>query len=161
MIIKKRNIIRILQSQFESQQMKNPLPVKIQKTLFKFFKFMLSGLPAFTLAIPLNYALVEYVSLYKPLAYGLVLLLQVSVNFFILRRFVFNTSRKDPILKQYFIFMGGIGFVRLLDFLSYSLFVEVIGIYYLYVQLANVAIFSVVKFFYSKFVLEKKAEVAN
>lgn len=122
---------------------------------------MLSGLPAFLVAIPLNYILVEFVSLYKPLAYGLVLFLQVSVNFFILRRFVFNTSKNDPILKQYLVFMGGIGFVRLLDFLAYSLLVEVIGFYYLYVQLANVVIFSVVKFLFSKSVLEKKTAVSN
>ncbi len=126
------------------------------KTLIQFIKFLLSGLPAFLFAIPLNYILVEYASLYKPLAYILVLLIQVTINFFILRRFVFRTSRADPILKQYFVFLGGIGVVRLMDLLVYSFFVEAFGFYYLLVQLANVIIFSVVKFLFSMYVLEKK-----
>jgi len=44
--------------------------------------------------------------------------------------------------------------------LNYTL-VEVIGFYYIYVQLANVVIFSVVKFLFSKSVLEKKTAVSN
>jgi putative flippase GtrA len=142
--------------------MENPIrKILEQRIHIKFLGFLLSGLPAFLVAIPLNYFLVEFLHLYKPLAYVLVLILQVSVNFLILRRFVFNTSKEDPILKQYVVFLGGIGLVRLLDLVCYTLFVEVFGFYYLGVQLANVVIFSVVKFMFSRSVLEKKKVTQN
>ena len=66
-----------------------------RKTLVKYFLFLLVGLPAFLIAIPLNYFLVEFIQLYKPAAYLIVLLLQVTMNFFMLRWFVFKSS-KDP-----------------------------------------------------------------
>ena len=132
-----------------------------QPVLVKFFLFLLVGLPAFIVAVPFNYVLVEYINLYKPAAYVIVLLFQVTVNFFMLRWFVFTSSRDHPILKQYFLFLGGIGLVRLLDWACYSLFVEVFGFYYIGVQLANVVIFSVVKFLFSKTVMEKKDTTTN
>jgi putative flippase GtrA len=135
-------------------------PVK-QKTLVKYFLFLLVGLPAFIIAIPLNYVLVEFLNLYKPAAYVIVLLFQVTINFFMLRWFVFRSSKDHPILKQYFLFLGGIGIVRLMDLGCYSLFVEVFGFYYLLVQLANVAVFSIIKFLFSKTVMEKKNTVSN
>ncbi|MCK4852786.1 MAG: GtrA family protein [Bacteroidales bacterium] len=132
-----------------------------QKTLVKYFLFLLVGLPAFIIAIPLNYLLVEFFHLYKPAAYLIVLLLQVTINFFMLRWFVFKTSKDHPILKQYLLFLGGIGIVRLMDLGCYTLFVEVFGFYYLLVQLANVVVFSVIKFLFSKTVMEKKSTVSN
>ena len=132
-----------------------------QPVLVKFFLFLLVGLPAFAVAIPFNFVLVEYLHLYKPAAYVIVLLFQVTVNFFMLRWFVFKSSRDHPLLRQYILFLGGIGLVRLLDWACYSLLVEVFGFYYLAVQIANVVIFSVIKFLFSKTVMEKKDTATN
>ncbi len=132
-----------------------------QKTLLKFLLFLLVGLPAFIIAIPFNYVLVEFIHLYKPAAYIIVLLFQVTINFFMLRWFVFKSSKDHPVLRQYFLFLGGIGLVRLLDWACYSLFVEVFGFNYLLVQVSNVVIFSVIKFLFSKTVMEKKNTISN
>lgn len=123
--------------------------------IVKFFKFLLSGLPAFIVAIPLNYLLVSVFDFYKPLAYVIVLILQVSINFFIVRRFVFHKKGYDNIFSEYYKFFIGIAFFRFLDWALYSIVVSLTPINYLIVQLGNVFIFSVAKFLYSKKILEK------
>lgn len=124
-------------------------------TIVKFFKFLLSGLPAFIVAIPLNYILVSTFDLYKPLAYVIVLIIQVSINFFIVRRFVFHKKGHDNIFSEYYKFFIGIAFFRFLDWALYSIVVSLTPINYLIVQLGNVIIFSVAKYLYSKKILEK------
>ena len=61
--------------------------------LGKVARFVLFGIPAFLIAIPLNFFLVETLLWPKQAAYALVLLVQVTINFFICIRFVFN---RDP-----------------------------------------------------------------
>jgi len=123
--------------------------------IIKFFKFLLAGLPAFIVAIPLNYLLVSHFNLYKPLAYVIVLIIQISINFFIVRRFVFHKKGTDNILNEYYKFFIGIAFFRFLDWGLYSIIVSLSPINYLIVQLGNVFIFSIAKFLYSKKILEK------
>jgi putative flippase GtrA len=123
--------------------------------IIKFFKFLLAGLPAFLVAIPLNYLLVSHLNFYKPLAYVIVLFIQVSINFFIVRRFVFHTKGKEDLLNEYYKFFVGISFFRFLDWGLYSIVVSLTPINYLIVQLGNVVIFSIAKFLYSKKILEK------
>ena len=123
--------------------------------IIKFFKFLLAGLPAFIVAIPLNYVLVSLFDIYKPLAYVIVLFIQVSINFFIVRRFVFHNKGCDNIITEYYKFFIGISFFRFLDWVLYSTIVSLTPINYLIVQLGNVFIFSVAKFLYSKKILEK------
>lgn len=123
--------------------------------IVKFFKFLLAGLPAFIVAIPLNYVLVSLFDMYKPLAYVIVLFIQVSINFFIVRRFVFHNKGHDNIFSEYYKFLIGIAFFRFLDWALYSAIVSLTPINYLIVQLGNVFIFSIAKFLYSKRIFEK------
>ena len=72
------------------------------------FKFLIVGLPAFIVAIPLNWFLVEKLAWWKPLAYAFVLVAQTTVNFFLCRRFVFLPSKEKSIGKQYREFMAAV-----------------------------------------------------
>jgi putative flippase GtrA len=114
------------------------------------------GLPAFLVAIPLNYLLLSIISMYKPLAYIIVLFIQVSINFLFVRRFVFNKRDLENIFTEYYQFLIGIAFFRFLDWALYSAVVSFTPIHYLIVQLGNVFIFSLAKFLYSKRIFEKK-----
>jgi putative flippase GtrA len=118
-------------------------------------KFGIAGLPSFLVAIPLNWFLVEKILLYKPVAYLITLLFQVTVNFIFLRLFVFKGDTQGNLLKTFFKFLWGIAFFRLLDWGLYTVLVQNTTIYYLIVQIGNVLIFSLAKFFYSKKIMEK------
>lgn len=125
-------------------------------TLFlQLVKFGIAGLPSFLVAIPLNWFLVEKILLYKPVAYLITLLFQVTVNFIFLRLFVFKGDTQGNLLKTFFKFLWGIAFFRLLDWGLYTVLVQNTTIYYLIVQIGNVLIFSLAKFFYSKKIMEK------
>ena len=117
-----------------------------RERLVELAKFLAAGLPAFLLAVPLNYALVETAGLPKPIAYALVQVVQVSVNFFLCRAFVFESSAESSLLKEFVQFVGGILVFRLADWMVYVVAVNHLGFYYLAVQLTNVVVFSVAKF---------------
>lgn len=120
----------------------------------KLIKFLLAGLPSFLVALPFNWLLVEKAQLARPLSYAIVLFFQVTVNFFVCRLWVFDADRGRSLWKQYVGFMAGIAFFRLADWGVYSLLVSVFGFYYLAVQLANIVVFSFLKFGFSKKVME-------
>lgn len=122
--------------------------------LRKLINFLIAGLPSFFIALPINYVLVTYFNFAKPLAYIIVLLIQVVINFFMLRRFVFKKHSTEKIYLQFIKFFSGISFFRLLDWGLYSLVVSFTSINFIFVQIANVAIFSVLKFLFSKKILE-------
>lgn len=128
---------------------------KVRKLLIQLIKFGIAGLPAFLVAIPLNWFLVEEIHLIKPLAYLFTLFFQVSVNFILLRLFVFKGDTEQNALKTYFRFLWGIAFFRLLDWGLYTILVQNTEIYYLIIQIGNVVIFSLAKFLYSKKIMEK------
>lgn len=132
------------------QQQAAPIPAG------KLIKFLLSGVPAFLVAVPLNILLVEKLHLYKPIAYALVLSVQITINFLLIRFFVFCTSKTSRSWLEQF---WGIGFgslsFRILEWAIYTLAVQVFGIYYVIVQCANVLIFLIPKFLYVRWVMEK------
>lgn len=113
-------------------------------------KFMLAGLPAFALAVPLNYLLVDRMELSAPWAYFLVLLLQTSVNYLMCRFFVFTVPGGRASASEYLRFMAGILFFRGLDWLVYVVLVKYVGVYYLLAQVLNVAVFAVAKFLFAE-----------
>lgn len=134
----------------------NKLLHKYEKIIRQLFGFMITGFPAFLLAIPLNWFLVEYILLFKPIAYLITLLFQVSINFFMLRKFVFTDKKDVPVFTQYLQFLAGISVFRFLDWGLYSLLTYYTDFYYLFIQIGNVLIFSIFKFIYSKYILEKR-----
>ena len=128
---------------------------KSKKLVIQLLSFGLAGLPSFLIAIPLNWLLVEYMFMQKPVAYMITLFFQVTANFIMLRIFVIRERTDERVLKTYFRFLYGIAFFRLLDWGLYTLLVKYTEIYYLVVQIGNVVIFSLAKFFYSKKIMEK------
>ncbi len=120
----------------------------------KYIKFLAVGLPAFLLAVPLNYLLVEFAGFDKRLAYALVLCFQVSLNFVMCKLFVFENKVRRSLAAQFAGFFGGIIGFRVLDWLLYVFLVEVVGVYYLLVQIMNVLIFSVAKFLFARILFE-------
>jgi len=128
---------------------------KLNTFLLQLFKFGLAGLPAFIIALPLNWMLVEQAGLPKPVSYLITLFFQVSLNFILLRKFVFVSGKEKNVFVQYTQFLWGIAFFRLLDWLLYMLLVTYTPIHYLVVQVGNVLLFSVFKFIYSRYIMEK------
>ncbi|RME67852.1 MAG: hypothetical protein D6781_12310 [Verrucomicrobia bacterium] len=123
--------------------------------LRKFLEFMLIGIPAFALAVPLNWFFVEHLTFPKALSYALVQVLQMTMNFVLARRFVFNITDSRSFIRQYFSFMAGNATIRFFDWLLYSLIVSIRPDVYLFVQLTNVFIFSIVKFLFARFIFRR------
>ncbi len=121
----------------------------------KFTGFLLAGLPSFIIAIPLNWALVEYAHLVKPLAYALVMVFQISLNFFTSRWLVFDSPPGKTFPRQFAEFFSGIAVFRIADWALYSLLVQFTPHLYLVVQVINVVLFSFLKFLFCRKVFGK------
>ena len=126
------------------------------------FKFMASGLPSFLVAVPLNVALVEWAHWNKSLVYALLMVLQVSVNFFICRRWVFGRRDRRSLGRDFRDFFTGIMLFRCGDWLLYTLLIRVAPqgaphYYYLAVQCGNVLVFGVLKFLFSERLFQRSA----
>lgn len=109
-------------------------------------RFQASGAPAFILAIPLNWGLVELAGLPHAPAYLLVLMFQVAVNYLMCKRFVFPEGARRGHLAEFLLFVSGVMVIRMLDWLAYLLWVGPFGIHYLAAQVLNVPLFAIVKF---------------
>ncbi len=120
----------------------------------RLFRFLAVGIPAFLVAIPLNWFLVDRLGWPKPGAYALVLVVQVTINFFACILFVFKRDTSRSLWSQFLLFMSGILAARVLDWALYSLLVRVTPIHYLVLQFANVVVFSVAKFLFARHALE-------
>ena len=120
----------------------------------KLLRFVAYGIPAFLIAIPLNYFLVEYATWPKPLAYAFVLIIQVTLNFYICIRFVFKRDTTQSLFSQFLIFMSGILAARVLDWGLYTLLVHTTPIHYLIIQFTNVILFSLAKFAFARRTIE-------
>ena len=124
--------------------------------LGKIFRFILFGIPAFLIAIPLNLLLVEHLHWPKPAAYAIVLIVQVIINFFACAFFVFERDRSRSLRSQFAAFMGGILAARGIDWALYSVLVSILPVHYLIIQLFNTALFSIAKFLFARRALEGK-----
>jgi putative flippase GtrA len=124
------------------------------KSITKIGGFLVAGLPSFALAIPINWFLVTQARWSEAVAYALVLVVQVTLNFFMCRWFVFTDRKVTPMWVQFGQFMSGILFFRLADWALYTLLVSAFGFYFLAVQIANIFIFAVLKFKYSQRIMK-------
>ena len=132
------------------------LHVTKPKTLAgKFTAFLLAGLPSFAIAIPLNWMLVEYVHLAKPLAYALVMIFQISMNFFTSRWLVFDSSPGKTFPRQFAEFFSGIAVFSLADWAFYSFLIQFAPHLYVLIQVINVVLFSFLKFLFCRKIFEK------
>lgn len=122
----------------------------------KFLRFLIAGLPAAVFAVPLNVFLVEKLDLSKPLSYAVALCTQIVINFFICRSYVFGDTGA-PLWLVFSRFFFAIGLIRLLDWLAYFYLFPFFGRWYVLLQLGNLVIFSVLKFFLARLALESPA----
>ena len=113
-------------------------------------RFQAAGVPAFALAIPLNWALVERGGLAHAPAYLVVLVFQVAFNYVMCRRFVFPAAGDRGFFAEFFPFVSGVMVIRVLDWLTYQLWVGPLGVYYLVAQVMNVPLFAIVKFLFAE-----------
>ena len=139
------------------EKIKALTPATLQRGVV-LFKFMAAGLPAFLLALPANYVLVERAHWNKSLTYAVIMAAQVTINFFLCRRWVFERHDTQSLWKEFKIFFTGIMAFRCGDWLFYTLLTLVIPRYYLAVQCGNVALFGVLKFLFSERLFKRDAE---
>ena len=114
----------------------------------------------FLLVVPANYWLAGWVGLAKPVAYAIVLAVQLTLGFFLNRVFVFE-KRDKSCLQEFVRFVVGILGFSVADWLVYVLLVEVYGFYYLAVQLGNVLLFLVPMFVFAEGVFRANGKVAR
>lgn len=120
------------------------------KEVKNFIKFLLAGLPSALLAIPLNIVLVEIGEVNKTISYGLVIFLQILLNFIFINNYVFKYNNRFTSFIKFFF---GIIIFRAFDLIIYSQMITLFPKLYILIQLSNIAIFSMIKFKYSKFIL--------
>ena len=137
----KREFMYLIKSVFEAN-------------IHKFIRFMISGLPSFLLAIPLNIFLVKVLALPYLVAYILVMLMQITINFFFLKRFTFHEAKELSVKRRFTLFMLGIILFRAIDALVYSALIKYLGLYYVLAQILNVGVFSLAKYLFSKHIFE-------
>ena len=111
-----------------------------------FFKFLIAGVPGLVLAFSANIFFVEILRWPKPVAYAIVVWLQLTVGFVLCRLFVFEGGQEVPFVKGYVDFSLRIGLIRVADWSLYTALVEIVHVPYLAAQVINLAIFPAVKF---------------
>ena len=128
--------------------------IKIKKReIKKYIKFLLAGLPSACLAIPLNIVLVEAGKLNKPFSYFIVMFFQIILNFCFINKFVFKKKKHQNIIVSFLKFFGGIVIFRISDWLIYIKLISLFPNIYVIIQVLNIAIFSIMKFRFSKYML--------
>lgn len=115
---------------------------------------MLAGLPGFVVAFALNSALVKGLGMPKAVAYALVLVVQMTINFVICRHFVFAIRPEFKFWKAFAIFLNGVLVFRFFDWALYVLLTTRLAVPFLAAQLFNVALFSVLRFEFARGVFE-------
>ena len=121
--------------------------------MHKVLRFILFGIPAFLIAIPLNWFLVEKLLWPMPAAYALVLVAQVTINFFACSLFVFKRDESKSLRSQFVMFMSGILTARVLDWGIYTLLTW-LGMNITLAQFLNVVVFSITKFTFARKAIE-------
>lgn len=121
----------------------------------KLVKFLAAGAPAFGVALAINWVLAQRLGWPTPLAYAIVLVVQVSVNFWMCKWFVFEHSAVGSLWRQFSTFFTGIALFRVADWAVYSLITHYTPTPPIVMQAINVVLFSVLKFIFSERTFEQ------
>jgi len=105
----------------------------------------MAGLPAFLIALPLNYFFVEIIQLEKEFSYFLIMVLQVLINFLLSIKLVFFETVGYS-LYNFSVFLSVVLFVRFFDWYLYGILINNFNVYFIIIQILNVAFFSYLKF---------------
>ena len=95
-----------------------------RKDASTFFRFGLSGLPGFVLAIGANILLIEIFHVRKPLAYAFIMWLQMSIGFVMCRLLVFSRQPGQGLLPAYLQFAASMTMIRVADWTLYTFLVQ-------------------------------------
>jgi putative flippase GtrA len=117
-------------------------------------QFLAAGIPAFGAALATNFLLVDKLYWPKPIAYMVVLWFQMTINYFMCRRLVFEPHTHSSLFRQYARFLYGNGGIRLMEWVFYTVLVEVFHVYYFIVQVAGIILFAVAKFRFAESLFE-------
>lgn len=112
---------------------------------WKLIRFLAYGIPGLAVAFAVNWTLVALLHTPRPIAYAITLVVQLTVNFFACRWFVFETDPSKGVWPQYVEFVSGMAVFRAIDWLVYTALVEFAGVPYLAAQLANTVLFSILR----------------
>ena len=129
------------------------IKIIINKEIKKYIKFLLAGLPSASFAIPLNILLVEVGKVNKPFSYAIVIFFQILLNFSFINKYVFKNKKDNLIIISFLKFFFGILIFRILDWFMYIQLLSLFPNIYIIIQVVNIAIFSIIKFKYTKFLL--------
>ena len=127
--------------------------IKINKGIKKYIQFLIAGIPSASLAIPLNILLVEVGKINKPFSYAIVIFLQILLNFCFINKYVFKNKKNKIIILSFLKFFFGILIFRILYWYIYIQLLSLFPNIYIIIQVVNIAIFSIIKFKYTKFLL--------
>ena len=130
---------------------------KIKKTnpeFKRYIKFLIVGLPSISLAIFFNIFLVEALEIEKSIAYVLVSFLQIVINFCLIEKYIFNTNKKRAKFIYFLKYLFGILIIRSLDWLIYINLLNYLFDFYIFIQILNAVILSMIKFKYLKFTMK-------
>ena len=130
---------------------------RIVKEAGTFLRFGMSGLPGFLLAIALNILLIEKGHWAKPVAYLLVVWVQMTAGFFMCYYFVFTSDQKRSLWIAYGHFALSMGVIRIADWCLYTTLVEAAGVKYVYAQIASTGIFILIKFVRAKSIFKPRS----
>ena len=129
--------------------------IKIKdKEIKNYIKFLIAGLPSASLAIPLNILLVEVGKVNKPFSYAIIIFFQILLNFCFINRYIFKNKKNKLVILSFLKFFFGILIFRILDWFLYMKFLTFFPNNYVIIQLINIAIFSMIKFKYTKLILK-------
>lgn len=124
------------------------------KKIKNYIKFLLAGLPSASLAIPLNILMVEVGKVNKPFSYAIIIFFQILLNFYFINKYVFKSKKNTLVILSFLKFVFGILAFRILDWFIYIQFLTLFPNNYVIIQVVNIAIFSMIKFKYTKLILK-------
>jgi len=126
------------------------------------FLFLAAGLPGLAVGILINYVFFRLIGLPLAVSYAVALLVQVALNFVILRSSLFRVPNPRALPSAALAFSVGILGFRLLDWALYLLLVSFFHLNFVAAQIVLAGLFSMAKYAYSSWVFlgtETRGEV--
>ena len=124
------------------------------KEIKKFFKFLILGLPSFSLAIIINILFVKNLKFNRSLSYGLITFAQIISNFCVMNKYIFNPKKYKSQVNIFALHALGILTLRTFDWLIYSKLIYYFPNSYIKIQILNTSLFSILKFKYFKYIMD-------
>ena len=116
-------------------------------------RYLISGGISFGTNIVILYLLTEYLGLYYLASVVLAFLVAFVVSFFMMKRWTFQDTSKEGVHQQMSIYLSVAVFNMLLNTALVYLFVEYIGVWYIFSQFIASLLIAVSSFFIYKYLI--------